>query len=111
MSDQAGSAGIPRRSANRSALVMLPTGGRLLVLVGLLLAVFAGYLLLSPITRVDSDGKAIDCGSLLYPPTDPFVIGLCGSVGDARLAQTVAIGVAALLVIAAAPVVFPSRKA
>lgn len=82
----------------KRAVVAMTTGAKLSVLVALLLVVFMAFLMLSPISRSDPTSKAVDCGSVLNPPPTDFVRGLCGQANDMRLAQTVAVGAAALII-------------
>ncbi len=86
------------RSQDRRAVIAMTTGAKLAVLGALLLVVFMAFLMLSPISRTDSSSKTVDCGTVLNPPPTDFVRGLCGQANDMRLAQTVAVGAAALLV-------------
>ncbi len=86
------------RPQERRAVVAMTTGAKLSVLVALLLVVFMAFLMLSPISRSDPTSKAVDCGTVLNPPPTDFVRGLCGQANDMRLAQTVGVGAAALIV-------------
>lgn len=88
----------------------LPTGARLMLLAAVLIAVLGGYLMFAPITRVQEYGKTIDCGTLVNPPSTDFVLGLCGAAGDQREAQVLAVGVAAVVMGAAGPLVFGVRR-
>jgi hypothetical protein len=86
------------RPQERRAVVAMTTGAKLSVLAALLLVVFMAFLMLSPISRADTSAKTVDCGTVLNPPPTDFVRGLCGQANDMRLAQTVAVGAAALIV-------------
>ena len=88
----------PSNLPTTRTVTSLTRGSKLAVLLALLLLIWTLFLLLSPIFRTDGNKSAVDCGTLVNPPTTKFVEGLCGTTNDQRLAQTVAVGAAALLV-------------
>ncbi|MFN8195052.1 MAG: hypothetical protein U0R80_12305 [Nocardioidaceae bacterium] len=85
-------------ASQRRVVAKMSTGGKLSVVAALLLLVFMVFLMLSPVSRTDASNKAVDCGTVVSPPPTDFVRGLCGQANDMRLAQTIAVGAAAVIV-------------
>jgi hypothetical protein len=65
----------------------LSLGTRICLLVAGLLVIVAGYLLLSPLERLGTDGPPFDCGTALAPAAGDFARGVCGDLNQRRLLQ------------------------
>ena len=62
-------------------------GTRVCLLVAGLLVIAAGYLLVSPLERLGSQGPPFDCGTALAPASGDFARGVCGDLNQRRLLQ------------------------
>jgi hypothetical protein len=65
----------------------LSVGTRVCLLVAGLLVIVAGYLLVTPLERVGSEGPPFDCGTALAPAGGDFARGVCGDLNQRRLLQ------------------------
>lgn len=70
---------------------------KLMVLLGLLLAVFAVYLAFSPLERTTKDGRPVQCGSAFKPP-GALVRVACATANTQRQWQTGAVFASALII-------------
>jgi hypothetical protein len=73
------------------------SAAKLMVLIGVLIAVFAVYLAFSPLERTTRDGRPIQCGSAFKPP-GALVKVTCGNANAQRQWQTGAVFASALVV-------------
>jgi len=95
MSDPAAYADAPARHT-RTVVTPSPTA-KLMVLLGVLLAIVAVYLAFSPLERTTKDGRPVQCGSAFKPP-GALVRVTCGNANSQRQWQTGAVFAGALVV-------------
>src|SRR5690349_10203360 len=79
-------------------VLSLSLGARLALVVGLLLLVLAAYLFWGPIGHDVPNGFPANCGSAAKPPHDTLGKAVCGSINEVRLAQSLAVLAAAVVV-------------
>lgn len=72
-------------------------GTKVAILAAIPFLAYGIYLLLTPITEIQtSSGAIFDCGSALRPPTDGFQEGVCGPINTQYLYRALASIVAAV---------------
>ncbi|MFI5101450.1 MAG: hypothetical protein ACHQE5_13205 [Actinomycetes bacterium] len=82
----------------RTRTVLSPTPpAKLLVLIGVLLAVFAGYLAFSPLERTTKDGRPVSCGTA-FKQSGPLTRLTCGQANVQRQWQAGGVLAAAVIV-------------
>ncbi len=87
----------PARTEPR-AVLSLSLGARISLVVAVLLLIVAAYLFWGPITHDVPNGFPAKCGSAAKPPHDTLGKAVCGSANDIRLAQSLAVLAAAVVV-------------
>ncbi|MET1132473.1 MAG: hypothetical protein ABWX60_03540 [Aeromicrobium sp.] len=72
-------------------------GTKVAILAAIPFLAYGIYLLLTPITDIQtSSGAIFECGSALQPPSDKFQEGVCGPINTQYLYRSIAAIVAAL---------------
>ncbi|WP_146828202.1 hypothetical protein [Aeromicrobium flavum] len=72
-------------------------GTKVAILAAIPFLAYGIYLLLTPITDIQtSSGAIFECGSALQPPTDDFQEAVCGTINTQYLYRSIASIVAAL---------------
>jgi hypothetical protein len=97
-------------AVRRSRTVVVPSpGAKLMVVIGVLFLVWAGYLAFSPIERANKDGRLVSCGTAMGQA--PRLTRLtCGQVNSIRQWQAGTVALAGIIVIAGGFVVFGGSR-
>jgi hypothetical protein len=67
------------RVASRTVFV-LNRGGRVCLLIAVLMLMFGAYLFFKPLDIPSPDGPMFTCGSAVHPPKDQFAKNVCGRI-------------------------------
>jgi hypothetical protein len=97
------------RQATRTVFV-LSRGARLFLLLGVLMLMFAAYLLFAPIDIQSPQGPMFNCGSAARPPTDTFQKNVCGRIDQDRQFQSAFVAGGAIITALGGLVVFGSSR-
>jgi hypothetical protein len=73
------------------------TGAKICLIIAAVLVVAGVYALVVPINMPTAQG-VFGCGSGLYPPSDPFAVGVCQDLSVIQQLRAGALGLGALLV-------------
>jgi hypothetical protein len=87
--------GAPTRSRR---VLMVSTGARVCIMLGLLLVVVAAYLFWSPLEKPTKEGIPFGCSSAANSPSDPFQRKVCGKLNERRQMQAGGFLLAAVIV-------------
>jgi hypothetical protein len=67
------------RVASRTVFV-LNRGGRVCLLIAVLMLMFGAYLFFKPLDIASPDGPMFNCGSAVHPPKEQFAKNVCGRI-------------------------------
>jgi hypothetical protein len=97
-------------SPRTRSILVVSTGARICILLGLLLLVVSGYLFWSPLEKPTKEGIPFGCSSAANPPTEQFPKTVCGKINQRRQMQAGSFLIAAIIVGAGGVLTFGSSR-
>jgi hypothetical protein len=97
------------RVASRTVFV-LNRGGRVCLLIAVLMLLFGAYLFFKPLDIPSPDGPMFNCGSAVHPPHEQFARNVCGRIATDHQLQAAFLAGGALIVALGGLVAFGASR-